>query len=84
MGYYPSIPVYYVISHYLQNPMMITIHHVVKVHETTLDKIDQIYEREVVPLQATGMHLTTLILDRPANLDFLKQLEQASKEGGTN
>lgn len=78
----PPIPVYYLISRNVQTPSMIMIHHVLKVVETTLDKVDAVYQREAYPFIAQGINIYTLILDRPANLDFLKQLEQANKEEG--
>lgn len=73
--------VYYCICRGVQNPFMNRISHVIKVYETTLDKIDEIHRREVAPFYSEGIYdLHTLIIDRPADLNFLKLLAQAERE----
>lgn len=76
-------PVYYLVCRQVQLPgVWVQIGHVQKVFETTLDKIDALYRQEVAPLQSVGINVYPLILERPANLDFLKQLEKAENQGG--
>ena len=72
-------PIYYVISRGVTNQQMAMIYHVIKVVETTMDQLNAVYQREVLPLINQGVNVYTLLLDRPANLDFLLKLAEAEK-----
>ena len=73
-------PIYYVISRGVLNPQGIMIHHVLKVVETTLDRINDVYQREALPIiDQAQFNVYTMMIDRPANLDFLLKLAEAEK-----
>lgn len=75
--------IYYLICRGIHTQRGLRISHVMRVYETTLDHLDAIYTSEVAPLYNQNIYdVHTMILERPANLDFLKQLAQApaSKE----